>query len=156
MNNMKEISFGITVAPITVKDKDIETIIHAGQMVKFFEGEGLVWVFRTKQKILQTTPGSFQTCDTKNIEMVENRLWLILLAVKSCSARLQIIRSKKFCDFLNQLGSGSRVSVSGHIIDISRNEDIVCSVGYVGPVPEIGPGIFFGFIVEVSVFIVFG
>lgn len=91
---------------------------------------------------------------------VSRELWPFLIAITDPIARARIATDEAFCDYLLNLNEKSLASVNGHYFSTcpirqslqflpereprDRFVDYYCSVKYIGPVEEIGPGYFFG------------
>lgn len=85
-------------------------------------------------------------CKVHDFTFVTEQLWMMLIAVNNVDRRVVIMRRETFKRFLSKLRVGSNCNVSGRIFN--REENIRCFVKYIGAVPEIGPGTFFGFLLQ--------
>jgi hypothetical protein len=101
-------------------------------------------------------------CKSSALLQVQSSLWPFLIAISDPVDRLALAKDKPFIEYILALDINSFVTVNGQyfheytaasraLLLSSEKEqqaamvlDYQCAVYYIGPVPELGPGHFFG------------
>lgn len=148
-----EIKYGITICDTTIYEKDDNEAdkipLERGQLFQIVEeygAERFMHIYIYNQRTLMKTPITYGI--TTDYEIIDETLWHMLIAFRNQRRRLMIVGNERFRYFLSKLKVGDEINMNGKAL--GRFGEIFPSmVRYIGTVPEIGPGIFFGFTFKV-------
>lgn len=94
------------------------------------------------------------SCPLANLLVIPSDIWLFLAAIVDPAERLGLAQSERRVKHILSIQEGDTVSVSGAAFRLDINYEAI--VRYIGQVPEIGPGCYFGLellVILVSAFI---
>lgn len=90
----------------------------------------------------------YSLCNLYDFIVINENLWFMLLAIPNFDNRMSIMESDNHRNFLSKLKVGIDCIVSERVF--GKQMYLKCTIQYVGPVPEIRPGYFFGLLLNVS------
>lgn len=135
-------------------NRNAQVLVEAGQMFQVIAdigNEKYVKIYVHDHKNLLASADVYCLIDD-TYDIVDDKLWNILLAIRELRFRIKIIQNVRFRNFLTNLKVGYEININGKTLG-KYGQNIPCIIKYIGPVPEIAPGIFFGFKTKVCVFI---
>lgn len=83
-------------------------------------------------------------CSSMNLRALEERMFNILLAIKTEFHRVRLLEKPNFIKFVLSLKVGEKVNIPGNKFG-KQEKHFQCIIKYIGPCPEISHGTFYGF-----------
>lgn len=122
-------------------------ILPKGTLVQIKYEDGMYKVKKCEYNGLEPEikESEYFVCDFFDFIVINENLWWLILAIPNSIERLKIIESDYNRNFLSKLKTGSECFV----ID-NNSEYLKCTIQYIGPVPELGLGFYFGLLLNVS------
>lgn len=134
---------GMTVQVVEVREK------HSAIIIRDYHQRNLAF------------ENNVYICKKSGLIMVTADIWPFLTAINDPFERIEIARDKPFCKYILGLKENVFVDVLGYMFNLSSiqqslmflperapkdksNSDYNCIIRYIGNVPEIGPGFYFG------------
>ncbi|CAD7085791.1 unnamed protein product [Hermetia illucens] len=139
-------SGGLAGGLLKAKREQQKVIVSKGTLVKILDANGSSSVNVQVMDYINKNPiwENMYKCAADSVRQVPQDTWPYVIAIADPEERLRFALNSKWCQIILSLKIGSIVSVSAELFKKSSSFDYNCIVRYIGLVPEIGPGYYFG------------
>lgn len=117
--------------------------LRLGMLVEALEDlkDGLLKIRVTETAGSQTWCGTEWRCHKYDLILVSHKIWQYLLAVQSPQERVQLASNEALCEQIRAISVKDKV---WYYRDPNKHSKELVFVRYIGSVPELGPGNYFG------------
>lgn len=152
---MSEIVYCIAISDTYVAPQNYgsnEAILRSGELFQIVNENNsgrFIKIYTTRGKELLGSADIYKLPNESDYKVVDPCIWNMLIAFKNKYRRLKFFKYEKFLQYLMSLKVGAKVILNGYSLGREWNNNSSCEVRYIGPVPEMGPGTYIGFMLLV-------